>query len=51
MSSVTEASPCGQAAHDPEPIHIGQGLVDQAYGPQVVGLVDDSGEGGPNASG
>jgi hypothetical protein len=36
----------GEAAHDAQPIDVGQGLVEQPDGTQVVGLVDDRGDGG-----
>ena len=35
----------GEALHDPQPVHVGERLVDEAQGAQLVGLVDDGGEG------
>jgi hypothetical protein len=39
----------GEAADDPEPVDVGQGLVDEADRAEVVGLVDDRGDGRTDA--
>ena len=41
MSSVTVASASARRAHDAEPVHVGEGLVDEPQLAQLVGLVDD----------
>lgn len=41
----------GEPADDPEPVDVGQGLVDEADGAEVVGLVDDGGDGRADAGG
>jgi hypothetical protein len=34
----------GKPAHDPQPVHVGQGLVNDFELTQVVGLIDDRGQ-------
>ena len=41
----------GEAADDPEPVHVGQRLVDEADRAQVVRLVDDRRDGRADAGG
>jgi hypothetical protein len=36
--------PLGEPSHDPQAIHVGQGLVDDLQVAQIVGLVDDRGQ-------
>jgi hypothetical protein len=42
------ASP-GQAPDDPQPVHVGEGLVDDPQLTEILGLVDDRGDGRANA--
>jgi len=39
----------GEPADDPEPVDVGQGLVDEAYRAEVLGLVDDRRDRGTDA--
>ncbi len=41
----------GKAANDPEPVDVGKGLVDDPQLAELVGLVDDRGEGRTDAGG
>lgn len=40
-----------EAPHDPQAVHIGEGLVEGTKLSQVLGLEDDRGEGGSESSG
>jgi hypothetical protein len=45
VDQLTDARrPVGQAAHDPQPVHVGERLVEDADLAEVVGLVDDRGD-------
>jgi len=41
----------GQATHDAQPVHVGEGLVEGAQLAQVVGLEDDRGDGRAESGG
>ena len=51
MSSATVASPCGQAADDAQPVHVGHDLVEGTQLAQVVGLGDGRGDRAADAGG
>ena len=39
----------GEATDDPEPVHVGEGPVDEADRPEIIRLVDDGGDRGADA--